>query len=115
MHFRITFEQEGKRELVVKDFRNLGYQFRKYCGENNFTKCAQCEKLIKNNKNGTRKYCDECAGYVPQKYKTIKCIDCGMEFEINSLNHKSKRCKECQRKKQLEYQRTSMQKLRNVK
>ena len=51
---------------------------------------------MRGNKAGTKKYCKDCAGYVPQERKIIKCIDCGKEIVIPSLNTKTCRCENCQ-------------------
>ena len=52
--------------------------------------------LIRNNKSGTKRYCKDCPGYIPKRFKTIVCVDCGNEFEVDSMNNKSCRCKTCQ-------------------
>lgn len=49
---------------------------------------------------------------VIKKTKFIQCIDCGEWFEISIDNRRTCRCEECQYKKQLEYQRESMKKIR---
>lgn len=43
----------------------------------------------------------------------IRCKDCDRLFVVNSKDNQTIRCKECQHKKQLEYQRNSMKKSRN--
>ena len=47
--------------------------------------------------------------------KTIKCIDCGVEFEVNRKNTKTCRCKYCTEKHNNEYQATLMRNKRNEK
>ena len=44
--------------------------------------------------------------------RRIQCVDCGKEVEITGNANRKVRCDECQHKKQLEYQRKSMEKLR---
>ena len=115
LNCRVAFiDNDGDEELFVSDFRELGYEYQKYKGEN-FIRCAECGILTRGNKNGTKKYCKDCSTYTPQETKTMVCVDCGDEFEVGSMNNRSKRCSACQHKKQLEYQRNSMAKLRNVK
>ena len=115
LNIRVTFsDNQGDEELYISDFRELGYEYLKYKGEN-FFRCQECGILVRQNKNGTKKYCKDCAGYTPQETKTITCINCGKEFEVKGSNTRTIRCSECQRIKQLEYQRVSMAKLRNVK
>lgn len=76
--------------------------------------CENCGKRFRKSSNAT-KYCPACRGYQPIQFKTLTCVDCGKEFVVNSKNNHGKRCEECQHKKQLEYQRISMAKKRNVK
>ena len=115
LNCRITFVKDDEdEELFISDFRELGYEYQKYRGEN-FIRCAECGILIRNNKNRTKKYCKNCSTYIPQNTKKVVCVDCGNVFEVTSMNNRSKRCFDCQHKKQLEYQRNSMAKKRNVK
>lgn len=92
---RVTYiNDDSEKILFVSDFRELGYEYLKYKGEN-FIRCRECGILIRNNKAGTKKYCSKCSGYIPQEVKTVVCIDCGKEFEVDSKNNKSCRCNEC--------------------
>ena len=106
MSFRVTFIAPGKTVLRVTDFRELGYQYRQYCGEK-FIKCAECGILMRDNKNGTKKYCPNCVGYNPIFYKTVVCVDCGKEFDVNSKNNKTVRCPECQKERDNELNRAA--------
>ena len=95
LNFRVTFiDDDGDEELFVSDFRELGYEYLLYIGEN-YIRCAECGILTRGNKNGTKKYCNSCSTYTPQETKTITCVDCGKEFEVDSKNNKSCRCDEC--------------------
>lgn len=112
---RVTYvDDDSEKVLFIYDFRELGCEYLKYKGEN-FIRCHECGILIRNNKNRTKKYCHKCAAYSPIKIKEIVCVDCGIVFDVGSMNNRSKRCSDCQHKKQLEYQRKSMEKMRNVK
>lgn len=52
---------ESEEVLQIKDFRNLGYQYLKYCGER-YIECEGCGITTKCNDVGrARKYCDSCA------------------------------------------------------
>lgn len=94
---RVTFvDDESEKVLQVYDFRELGYEYLKYKGEN-YIRCSECDILTKGNKNGTKKYCSACAQYSPQETKTIKCADCGYEFQVDSKNNRTCRCVSCQR------------------
>lgn len=110
---RVTFiNDDSEKLLFVDDFRELGYEYKLHVG-GNYIRCASCGRLIKGNKNKTKKYCNDCAAYTPQETKIITCVDCGNEFEVNSLNVKSCRCKDCQKKYRNNYQRELMRKRRN--
>lgn len=109
---RVTFvDDESDKVLKVSDFRELGYEYLKYNGEN-YINCADCGILTKGNKAGTKRYCSSCARYIPQGIKTIQCEDCGCKFEVPSLNNKTKRCPMCQSRHRKNYQRYVMRKRR---
>ena len=92
---RVTYiNNDSDKSLYVSDFRALGYEYLKYRGEN-FIRCRECGLLIRNNKRGTKKYCKDCAGYIPKEHKTITCEDCGKEFEVDSKNNRTSRCDDC--------------------
>lgn len=96
LNCRVTFiNDDSEEELFISDFRELGYEYLLYKGEN-FIRCADCGILIRNNKAGTKKYCKDCAIYTPKGSKKVICVDCGKEFETSSKNSKSTRCRECQ-------------------
>lgn len=96
LSYRVTFiNDDSENKLFVHDFRELGYEYLKYTGQN-IIRCAECGILVRGNKAGTKRYCSACAAYTPQETKTITCIDCGKEFEVNSKNNKTIRCEECQ-------------------
>lgn len=93
---KVTFiDNDSEKILFISDFRELGYEYLKFVG-GNFTRCHDCGILFRNNKAKTKKYCISCAGYIPKETKTIICIDCGKEFEVKSMNQKTKRCPDCQ-------------------
>lgn len=110
----IFIDESSERKLKVNDYRELGYCYLQYKGEN-IIHCQSCGVLIRGNKYNTKKYCINCVAQNPQNIKTIVCVDCGKEVKIPTTNHRSVRCLDCQHKKQLEYQKKSMNKSRNVK
>lgn len=115
LNFRVTFiDDDGDEELFVSDFRELGYEYLLYIGRN-YIRCAECGILIRGNKNGTKKYCNSCSTYTPQKTKIITCVDCGKEFEVDSKNNKSCRCNECQKIKNRDDTRYRVQRYRENK
>lgn len=94
---RVTFiNNDGNVVLHISDFRELGYTYLKYCGEN-MVECSQCGILIRGNANHTRRYCSDCDGSTPMVTKRISCIDCGTVFAVSAKNNKTCRCNECQR------------------
>lgn len=52
-------DDESPVELFIRDFRNLGNQYMKYCGEK-YIECQCCGKVVKE-RHGKQKYCPECA------------------------------------------------------
>ena len=89
------------------------YHAEKYCKEceekENYiiVKCSDCGKEIKVSPNATKTYNMKLQGT-----KIIYCVDCGKKVKVDSKDNQTVRCAECQHKKQLEYQRNSMKKLR---
>ena len=102
---RVTFcDMDGDAVLYVSDFRDLGYLYLMQTGEN-IIACAECGVLMRGNKAGTKKYCSNCAGYIPQEYKIITCVGCGKEFRVSGSNKRTIRCADCQREHVKEYDR----------
>lgn len=95
LNCRVTIiDDDSEEELFVWDFRQLGYEYRLYRGEN-FIRCSECGMLTKANKAGTKKYCKDCAVYTPRRMKTITCVDCGNEFDVDAKNNRTCRCAAC--------------------
>ncbi len=95
---RINFiDNDGDEELFVSDFRNLGFEYLLYCGEN-YIRCAECGALTKGNKNGTKKYCSKCNSYSKLGFKIRYCIDCGTPFKVAPNVATKIRCDTCQHK-----------------
>lgn len=114
LNCRVTFiNDDSEEELFISDFRELGYEYLLYKGEN-LIRCADCGILTRGNKAGTKKYCKDCATYTPQGSKTVVCVDCGKEFEVDSLNNKTSRCAGCQKVYRNNYQKELMRKRREI-
>lgn len=64
-----TIDSDGEVVLSVTDFRNLGNQYMRFCGEN-FFECRCCG-IISRETHGKQKYCQCCALEVNRK-KTIE-------------------------------------------
>lgn len=113
LNLKVLFvDDESKKKFLVNDFRDLGNEYLYRIGEN-YIRCAECGKLIKNNKNGTKKYCNTCAAYTPQETKQIRCADCGKILTIGATNNRTCRCNDCQKKYRNNYQKELMRKRRN--
>jgi len=94
--YRVEFvDDDSENKLFISDFRELGYEYRKYKGEN-FIRCKKCGILVKGNKNGTKKYCAGCAS-PPHENRIVSCVDCGCLFWLHSQNKRSTRCSKCQK------------------
>ncbi|MBP5462531.1 MAG: hypothetical protein J6Y20_10430 [Lachnospiraceae bacterium] len=75
---RVLFIEEGETVLKISDFRNLGYQYMKYCGEPYF-ECQNCGITVKmdNPKSGRRqKYCKSCAVEVATQQNVNSVMRC---------------------------------------
>lgn len=63
LNVKVAFMEEGETVLHIQDFRNLGYQYLKYCGAPYF-ECENCGLTVKIQEpaRGRRqKYCPSCA------------------------------------------------------
>lgn len=63
LNVRVLFMEDGPDAIHIQDFRNLGYQYLKYCGEPYF-ECVSCgvtEKIREPNRGRPPKYCPACA------------------------------------------------------
>lgn len=96
LNLKVLFvDDESKKKFLVNDFRDLGNEYLYRIGEN-YIRCAECGKLIKNNKYGNKKYCPTCAAYNPQEIKHIRCVDCGKIFLVDARITNKTRCDDCQ-------------------
>lgn len=113
LSYRVTYVDDNSPVvLFVSDFRELGYEYRLYKGEN-FIRCGECGILTKSNKNGTKRYCAKCIAHTPMETKLISCIDCGESFEVVAKNHQSTRCPFCYDHYRRAYKRQNEQKRRD--
>jgi hypothetical protein len=63
LNVQVLFMKNGKTALHIQDFRNLGYQYLKYCG-GPYCECENCGLTIKvasGVKGRPQKYCPSCA------------------------------------------------------
>lgn len=72
---------QNEEGLCVKDFRNLGYQYMKYCGEP-FFECERCGITVKEKAySATRSLCDGKRRVDPGR-KHKYCQSCAMEIRL---------------------------------
>lgn len=95
-------DNESDVVLTITQLKDLGKEYLLFCGED-YIRCQKCGSIIKNYKNNN-KYCKDCGKYQPIETKTITCIDCGKEFEIDSSSRKI-RCDNCYRLERQEHNR----------
>ena len=91
-------DNQSDTVLKISDFRELGYEYLLYRGEPYF-RCNECGILSKQNKLNNKRYCSRCSKYQPIETKTIQCIDCGSNVEVDSKDNQTVRCDECQKKR----------------
>lgn len=73
---RVCFIKDGEVAMSISDFRNLGYQYLKYHGENYF-ECANCGVTVKPK--------DKVGAGRPQKYCPACALEIHMQQKINSM------------------------------
>lgn len=112
LNMQVLFvDDDDDKHLLIYDFRELGNEYLLYNGEK-FVRCAECGKLVRDNKRGTKKYCSTCATYIPQGKKRVTCVDCGKVFLVDTMNNRTCRCGECQDRKNKEDTKRRIQKYR---
>lgn len=98
-------------ELREDDYKELAYTYLNY-KNGGYKHCKGCGRLFKMHKSEPgRLYCKECGqGQDTSNFKVIKCIDCGIDVVINTLNTKACRCENCQ-----EIKNKELKSIRNAK
>lgn len=98
LNLQVNFiDNDSVAVLEISDLRELGYEYMQW-KQGGYFRCKHCGILVKQNKSETRKYCKDCIGYQPIETKTIVCIDCGKEFDVDARNMTKTRCDECYKK-----------------
>lgn len=100
-------------ELYENDYKELAYVYLNY-KNGGYKYCKQCGKLFKMNKNAPgRLYCKDCGQKEEtDRFKVMKCIDCGAEFAVDIRNMNKCRCDSCQHEVDKEKTRQRVQKYR---
>lgn len=126
-------------ELEENNYYELAYTYLNWKNNGGYKKCNQCGRLFRvrtspakkhnglsNDKSNKAQLCWNCTKQYKPKYKGkdvksddyepkyVKCEDCGKLVLIEKYkDSRTRRCEECQHKKQLASQRASMKKLRD--
>ena len=95
--------------LGENDYKELAYVYLNY-KNGGYKACRSCGRLFKMHKNEPgRLYCKECSQ--PReinRFKEIKCIDCGESFFVDTRNMNKCRCDGCQQEYRNDYMRKLM-------
>ena len=89
---------------------------KEYCGlpdnsRKTYNRC-KCGGMFIQSKQNNRFKCNICSTYQPIGTKTIKCIDCGEEVEVNAKDNETCRCDKCREIHKRELKRLEMQRYR---
>lgn len=67
LNLKINFlNMDDESVLEIDDFRELGYEYLNYIGEDKFIRCSECKRLIRKN-NNRQKYCNDCYKHINSK------------------------------------------------
>lgn len=90
-------DSETVLELGENDYKELAYAYLNY-KNGGYKYCKQCGRLFKMSKNAPgRLYCKDCGKTTEaNRFKTMKCIDCGEDFVVDTRNMNKCRCDGCQ-------------------
>ena len=110
----IDDDSEPVIELGEDDYKELAYAYLNY-KSGGYKHCKGCGKLFKMHKSSPgRLYCKECGQKEEtNKLKSLKCIDCGETFVVDSRNMTKCRCDTCQYEADKAYHREYMRNRRS--
>lgn len=94
-------DNESDTVLTITRLKDLGKEYLMFCGED-YIRCQKCGTLVKNYKN-TNKYCKTCGQYQPIETKTVICVDCGKEINVDAKDNQTIRCNDCYKKYRRKY------------
>lgn len=117
--YKLQDENQEVSEAVieVKDFDSVGWYYDYYKGDPKIMFCAVCGKIFKKKSNKQLCCSDECSkenNYKPIETKTITCVDCGKEVEIDPSSRCIK-CEDCRKKSLQESWKKASAKYKNKK
>lgn len=87
--------ESGYIVVEVMDYENIGLYFDLYNQNPKVKLCEYCNNPFRQTKSDI-KYCSLHKGYQPIEVKIIKCVDCGVEVEVDGIVKNKKRCSDCQ-------------------
>lgn len=92
---RVCFANNGEVAMKVTDFRNLGYQYMMFSGDDGFIKCASCGIIVK--KNNKPKY---PGGPMPPGRPQMYCRECTVSINTQrNVNATMSRSRNFQKRK----------------
>lgn len=78
------------------DCQELAYVYLNWKnGGKGYTKCQKCNRWMRQSKTKPKKYCEECAKYTPIGEKYVRCVDCSVEFKVDTKDTETCRCTQC--------------------
>lgn len=112
---KLTFiddEDEVVMRLNQSDYLDLANTYMAYKKPRKYRRCLTCGKWI--DRAGLQ--CGDCVkarGSKKDPFKVVTCKDCGQVMVLKTLNTKTTRCEECQKKHRKEYMKDYMKKARS--
>lgn len=97
LNFLDDCRQDGNIVIEVKDYENVGWYFDYYNNIDKVVLCQHCGQPFKQRRKDER-FCNKHKEYQPIATKTVTCIDCGCEVEVDSKDTETCRCKNCREK-----------------
>jgi len=97
LNFLNECKQTGDIVIKIKDYENVGWYFDYYNHVDDIVLCEYCKQPFKQKRKDSR-FCNKHIEYQPLISKTITCIDCGKEVEVDAKANNRIRCDECIRK-----------------
>lgn len=99
-------DNDTEMTLTENNYKELAFTYMNW-KKGGYKECGQCGRLIKI--KGNTKYCKNCAPVSkPTMFKTIECVDCGINIIISSKDNKTCRCEDCKQIYRNNYQKELM-------
>lgn len=100
--------------LCLTDMRAIGFEYLNYAGMGDFIRCAECGILVRQSRNGGRRYCDRCRAPQSGRPRKVECRDCGEVFWVDGYSCRTVRCNPCQAEWRREQYRLSKTRSRRM-